>query len=1619
MKIIPHIIVMFFFLGTVCLYGQTDVSGIINGQTWTAAGSPYVVNDHLIIQDLTIEPGVTVAFNGNWECRVTGTLIAIGTRSDSIFFVNHPGSMVNWLGIIIEDTSAVDTLKFVRITDASPTAVTIRNSVSYLESCQISGNNGNGVVCSGGAAKIFRSDIVNNTGNGIVAESGGAYLIKAAKILSNGNKGISLNNGSAELENVIVAKNTQAGIDLETVQDTLIFSNIVISDHEFVYAINAKNGIISGRNSIVYFNASSPIRPGSATFDIAYSNIQGGFSGEGNFSSDPEFSDDLTYALSSGSPCIDSGDPDPRFNDICFPPSMGNVRNDVGAYGGPGACEWLDQIFVYPDSVDFGMTTVGIPKDTILNIQNARGHPLNITHIDLSGIGSDAFSVDTANFPLGPYENRSVKIQFHPDAEQGYTANLEFSSSGGTAIVPLSGSGQFAIFEANPTNIDFKTVAVGSVHTIPVTIENISDGLVRIDSLKFTDDRFYHQHQLPIELPPGTDSIDSIFIHFEPDTIGYFQGQIEFFDNHPGNIKIFLSGSGKAPIIYTPLKVIELGDIHAGQDTVTRILIENRGTDTLRIQSRRLGSTGFYFSLADTSGRIEFPPGSAPDTIKVRFHPQAAIDDTASLLILSNDPFNDTLSVALNGRGVKPDVQVSADSIKFGEVIVNIDKSKDITIKNSGNAELIIGEDVTIFAQSPDDSSFRLIDNPAGSIISANDSISFQVSFLPKKENEVYTAKLSIPTNDIQKDTLDLDLSGKSVLPVLSLPGLIDFGGIVIGQESIITLEIKNSGTGTLIIDSLYFKNPEQTVFTLSDFQLPDSLLPETDTLSLNIRFAPPIPGKWVAQIYILTNLPGSAKLDSFSVSGTGLKPLLSLSHDTVSFDLTYITDPSVWDTVFVSNAGNGKLQIDSLIFTPRSDSLDFNYAFHADRKTLIDSLLVDTVFIEFKPEMPGARLATLLVYSNDPESFPDPDTLNLKGIAKSPVIISVADKLEFDTTFVDSDTTKFLKIENRGDRDLKILALEFADPNDAQFSAENIGSGITVIPGSTDSLAITFKPGNEGPVNGAIRIISNDPINDTVTVSLSGTGKTDPEPAQIMITTFPDSLSVGEDYTIQIMISGNQAPVSWCNLMARPGARSDFDTLAMNLSAGSDSLWETQLPGYLITERGLEYYIEVRHGGRLSDYPTNGNSNPQYQQVHIPLLRYPGSTRINDYQMISLPVESNDRTLASLFGDTLGGYDNTLYRIFEYDSGYYELNDMDRALPRGKALWLITRDSQKLIVRNVMSPAEFSIFPIPVKKGWNMISVPFPFPVSTHILDPAVISGGVFYNWTGNEWQKDITTLMPYDGYAVYALVDTVLHVPPIASPAGLPKENEKPFILPDWQITISATRGRYRDAKNIAGVLQGALAGFDRFDLPEPPSPGNFVSVYFHNPVTPLTADLRAPDTSLSGYRFDFSVISNFTGTTRLEFGSENLPAGYGFIVVSDQTGVRYDPAEQINISANHQDMVLLVGETAFIEQATASYQLLPLTYRLDQNFPNPFNPATTIKYTLPVAEKVDLIVYDILGKVVKNLLSGSFHEAGYHSVTWDGTNNQHVLVASGIYFLTLRTAAYHHSVKMLLQR
>ena len=88
----------------------------------------------------------------------------------------------------------------------------------------------------------------------------------------------------------------------------------------------------------------------------------------------------------------------------------------------------------------------------------------------------------------------------------------------------------------------------------------------------------------------------------------------------------------------------------------------------------------------------------------------------------------------------------------------------------------------------------------------------------------------------------------------------------------------------------------------------------------------------------------------------------------------------------------------------------------------------------------------------------------------------------------------------------------------------------------------------------------------------------------------------------------------------------------------------------------------------------------------------------------------------------------------------------------------------------------------------------------------------------------------------------------------------------------------------------------------------------------------------------------------------------------------------------------------------------------YQIFPNYPNPFNPTTTLQVAVPRYSSVTVAIYDITGKRVNTLFSGKLNK-GYHTYTWNGKNAQGQVVPSGIYFATMRSGNVLQSIKMML--
>jgi len=146
---------------------------------------------------------------------------------------------------------------------------------------------------------------------------------------------------------------------------------------------------------------------------------------------------------------------------------------------------------------------------------------------------------------------------------------------------------------------------------------------------------------------------------------------------------------------------------------------------------------------------------------------------------------------------------------------------------------------------------------------------------------------------------------------------------------------------------------------------------------------------------------------------------------------------------------------------------------------------------------------------------------------------------------------------------------------------------------------------------------------------------------------------------------------------------------------------------------------------------------------------------------------------------------------------------------------------------------------------------------------------------------------------------------------------------------------------------------------------------------------------------------------------YNPTNGPDGRIYVIseVNENPSYSYLHALYIN---HYNNKPVLVEEA--IEYSNSKE--LPLLIKLLPNHPNPFNPSTTIEFTNAKAGKVDLVVYDIMGRKIRELVSEQL-QAGSSSVLWDGKDDSGNAVSSGVYFARLTLGKGVVVRKMLLMK
>jgi len=138
--------------------------------------------------------------------------------------------------------------------------------------------------------------------------------------------------------------------------------------------------------------------------------------------------------------------------------------------------------------------------------------------------------------------------------------------------------------------------------------------------------------------------------------------------------------------------------------------------------------------------------------------------------------------------------------------------------------------------------------------------------------------------------------------------------------------------------------------------------------------------------------------------------------------------------------------------------------------------------------------------------------------------------------------------------------------------------------------------------------------------------------------------------------------------------------------------------------------------------------------------------------------------------------------------------------------------------------------------------------------------------------------------------------------------------------------------------------------------------------------------------------------------------------YVALTDQVQLRFVASDEgsgslVEAGVDDFHLIPVTPVLTSVEDEAASYIL-----RLGSNFPNPFNPKTTLHFDLPSAGVASLRIYDATGRLVTTLVDGAL-AAGHHELIWDGRDGSGHRVSSGVYFSSLEFGAEARTKKLLL--
>jgi hypothetical protein len=624
--------------------------------------------------------------------------------------------------------------------------------------------------------------------------------------------------------------------------------------------------------------------------------------------------------------------------------------------------------------------------------------------------------------------------------------------------------------------------------------------------------------------------------------------------------------------------LVPFGSVNAGSSTTQTVTVTNTGTANLLV-----GTVGSMNPLAapfsvktDTCSNQTIAP-SASCTLTLAFAPISAGTFSDSFNIPNNDPAKSTVSMNVTGTGataptpaitVTDSVSPTTDHlVAFGNVTIGASATQTVTVKNTGNADLVLG---AVGSANPLATPFTIkTDTCSSQTLAAAASCSVTLAFAPVSASS-FTDSFSISSNDAANSTVTMNVSGTgtaapapaitvtdSVSPTTDL--LLAFGNVTVNASASQTVTIKNTGNADLVLGVVGSADPLGAPFAITTDSCSNQTIVPAAACTLTVAFAPASASVFADSFSIPSNDPAKSTI-TMNVSGTGAAA--PMPHITITdavppaSDLmlsfgTIAAGSTAAQTVTIKNDGNADL----LIATIGSvDPLAPPFMIKTDAcsgQTLVPAASC-TVALEFSPSAPGTFTDSVSIPSNDPDQ--KTATLSVSGIGSTiaagdiSVTDSVAPTDDLQVPFGDvregRSVDNTVTVTNTASGVLVMGSIASINQLAAPFTiVTDTCSGKTISSGETCGVTIRFTP----PVGCAdssgtsttssaklsckysdsFDIPSNDPDEPAATVQVSGagvaTGRNNPPKKPRPI--YPADQQQGLDTTIQMRWEASTDP--------------------------------------------------------------------------------------------------------------------------------------------------------------------------------------------------------------------------------------------------------------------------------------------------------------------------------------------------------------------------------------------------------------------------------------------------------------------------------------------------------------